>query len=591
MRTFLKKGIAVFEVIAISITLIVGFNFGMAKNVQAATDGTITVNQEIAVKGKSGESKKYTFTAPESGVYYFTSAGDELMYGFLYIDGNLCKEDCGSGVKSNFLIDQYLTKGQECIIEIQGFNQHEFNSNLVVYDKANAQKVIVGIRAAKDVSDFYCELGEQLTLNVEAYDLTGEKVNIDLDKCEIKWYTEKDYGEKSEKTRLDATGTSYTIDKIKRTDFWEQDDYLMYYTADMYYLGEFIDFVCFEIENKAEYIGMTGEKHTASEGDSITLTLGVYDYYGNRLDVSQGYTLHWYKEIANEYIDDRIETDLGISGPQYTINSIDATDFIDQGNGYECYYMVSVYKNDKFVGNEFFYIYPSSYKSKDREYTVSKGDKLTLTPYIVYENGNEAVLSGDDLSFEWCMFNDRNETDDKYVYKELGNGSTYTIDSIDGSEFYNKENLYIRYKCTVYKKGEEIGTTYFYIYEKEEQVTRGEQPTTGGKPISVPIKVKAPTKAKITKVMAKKKSARKVKLSFKKTSNTAGYQVAVYTTKKNAKNNKAIAKKFVKKTNATIRSKKFKNKKMLYVRVRAYALDGKTKVYGKWSSIKKVKIK
>ena len=66
--------------------------------------------------------------------------------------------------------------------------------------------------------------------------------------------------------------------------------------------------------------------------------------------------------------------------------------------------------------------------------------------------------------------------------------------------------------------------------------------------------------------------------------------MAVYTTKKKAKNNKgAIIKKFIKKLTATIKSKKLAKKKKLYVRARAYALYGGKKVFGKWSAVKVVK--
>lgn len=56
-----------------------------------------------------------------------------------------------------------------------------------------------------------------------------------------------------------------------------------------------------------------------------------------------------------------------------------------------------------------------------------------------------------------------------------------------------------------------------------------------------------------------------------KTNGAAGYQVAVYKDKKTAKNNKTpiLTKKIVK-LKFSIISKKFKNRKTLYVRVRAY---------------------
>ena len=44
-----------------------------------------------------------------------------------------------------------------------------------------------------------------------------------------------------------------------------------------------------------------------------------------------------------------------------------------------------------------------------------------------------------------------------------------------------------------------------------------------------------------------------------------------------------------KKTKYTI--KKLKKKKTYYIRVRAYKMNGRKKVYGKWSTVKKVKIK
>lgn len=111
-------------------------------------------------------------------------------------------------------------------------------------------------------------------------------------------------------------------------------------------------------------------------------------------------------------------------------------------------------------------------------------------------------------------------------------------------------------------------------------------------PVPEVTTVKAPEKAVIKKVVAKKVISKKVKISLKKIYGAKGYQIAVYNTKRNAaKNKNAIVKKFFKKTSLTVTSKKLKNKKTLYVKVRAYKLDGKRKIYGKWSKAKKVKIK
>lgn len=78
---------------------------------------------------------------------------------------------------------------------------------------------------------------------------------------------------------------------------------------------------------------------------------------------------------------------------------------------------------------------------------------------------------------------------------------------------------------------------------------------------------------------------KKLKLTIKKAKNIKGYQVQ-YATDKKFKKKKALT---TKKTSITI--KKLSKKKTYYVRVRAYVLNGKKKVYGKWSKVKKVKIK
>lgn len=94
-------------------------------------------------------------------------------------------------------------------------------------------------------------------------------------------------------------------------------------------------------------------------------------------------------------------------------------------------------------------------------------------------------------------------------------------------------------------------------------------------------------------IKAKRKSSKKIQVKLKKTKRAKGYQVAVYKSKKKAKKNRGtLVKKTYKKTTFTIKSKKFKKKKKLYVKARAYNFKtGKKKQYGKWSNVKKVKKK
>lgn len=107
-------------------------------------------------------------------------------------------------------------------------------------------------------------------------------------------------------------------------------------------------------------------------------------------------------------------------------------------------------------------------------------------------------------------------------------------------------------------------------------------PTPKPSPAPTPI-VKKPAKVKIKSAKNIKKKTIVVK--YKKASNAKGYQVWWATSKKFKK----AKKKFTKKT--TYKIKKLKKKKTYYIKVRAYNLNGKAKIYGAYSKVKKVKVK
>ena len=91
------------------------------------------------------------------------------------------------------------------------------------------------------------------------------------------------------------------------------------------------------------------------------------------------------------------------------------------------------------------------------------------------------------------------------------------------------------------------------------------------------------SKGKIKKV--KNLKGKKVKLTLKKIENAKGYQIAYATNKKFRKKKLFTSKKM------TVTIRKLKKKKTYYFKVRAYSsVNGKRK-YGKWSNVKKIKIR
>ena len=93
------------------------------------------------------------------------------------------------------------------------------------------------------------------------------------------------------------------------------------------------------------------------------------------------------------------------------------------------------------------------------------------------------------------------------------------------------------------------------------------------------------TLSKVILQVPKNKKGRKLVVRWNAVKDVKGYQLQ-YALNKKFKKKKSVQ---TKKTKYTI--KKLKKKKTYYIRVRAYKMNGKKKVYGKWSTVKKVKIR
>ena len=122
------------------------------------------------------------------------------------------------------------------------------------------------------------------------------------------------------------------------------------------------------------------------------------------------------------------------------------------------------------------------------------------------------------------------------------------------------------------------------IKSQNSNVGKGNTSSTAGQKILRIPQVKGLKILSQSKKVKKSKTC-KVTLSWKKVTGAKCYQLQ-YALNKKFKKKKSIQ---TKKTKYTI--KKLKKNKTYYIRVRAYKMNGRKKVYGKWSKVKKVKIK
>ena len=229
--------------------------------------------------------------------------------------------------------------------------------------------------------------------------------------------------------------------------------------------------------------------------------------------------------------------------------------------------------------------------------SVGKSDiRLTNT---VEEKGNQAVVTAilENVSDRTATTTLKLYSDEKKS-KQLYTSETISIEPwkrVTKTITVNKSDLSYNANQAVYMLlhadvaegdcDESNNDSYAILYQSKINTnTNSQMSSNGGKKQSTSNKtVKAPSKVKLTS--AKNGKGTKINVKWKKVTGAKGYQLQ-YALNKKFKKKKSIQ---TKKTKYTI--KKLKKKKTYYIRVRAYKMNGKKKVYGKWSKVKRVKIK
>lgn len=288
---------------------------------------------------------------------------------------------------------------------------------------------------------------------------------------------------------------------------------------------------------------------------------------------------------------------INISSPQY----LDKPDYTRQGVGYG----ISNPSNFPTLKNEFlvfadasnYPIYLHCNIGRDRTGTICAllGGLLGM-----YE---EDIYRDYELSFfdNWCNGNLGNDTPDKWEQKRIGIMLDYIKEYYPADTLQGSVTRYMKEALTL--TDEDINNIKSNLLEDlSEPVTTRQFPTTTVAPTTTettvaptaqPVTVKPtgkpttkatrPGKAKIKKAKYKKK--RKISLKLKKVSGAKGYHIRYSDSKKFD----GYWDKYTKKLKYTL--KKLDKHTKYYIKVRAYKKIPGGKLYGKWSKVKKVKVK
>ena len=221
-------------------------------------------------------------------------------------------------------------------------------------------------------------------------------------------------------------------------------------------------------------------------------------------------------------------------------------------------------------------------------------DRIAVSKTLIDEENSEVTLSQDEYTFDGkeCVPEVKVVRDGE----ELTQGEQYSV-FYSNNKKAGTASVYIRgingYGGQIIK---EFSIKAPYVPAEEpttQDPTVNPNPNNGGTTVNnpgtgttttTPAAVTKPGKVSIGSAKAGKK---KITVKFKKVDGADGYQL-LYGLKKNFKG----AKKVNLKATATSKVlKKLKAKKKYFIRIRAYKLDGSTKVWGAYSKVKKVKVK
>ena len=169
--------------------------------------------------------------------------------------------------------------------------------------------------------------------------------------------------------------------------------------------------------------------------------------------------------------------------------------------------------------------------------------------------------------------------------------NTYIHTDNPNAKHYIRPALHLKKSSTHYKKAGTVNIYNEIDVERTPKPLPTMIPTQTPTPTSTPTpqapnkvvkKVAAPSKP--TKVKVKNNKKKTATVTWSKVSGAKGYQVQYAYSAPFSKKTKTVS------TNKFV-AKKLKKKKTYSFRVRAYKMNGKKKLYGKWSKVVRIKIK
>ena len=225
-------------------------------------------------------------------------------------------------------------------------------------------------------------------------------------------------------------------------------------------------------------------------------------------------------------------------------------------------------------------IYAEDFDIRLSQYTFKRVNSNHMQPYTpkvsVYYNGKELIY-GKDYTFDFRDYYTEGTAYVDVTGKDYFTGTqtvSYTILPADEEPPYQEPPWW----------GSSSSQNKNQTGNKSDKNKTGNSSSSNKN--SSTQAVQEPTK--VTRVKVSNLWGRKIKVSWSRQQKISGYQIQYAQNKKFTKSNKTVN---VSRGSSLKIIRGLKKKKTYYVRVRAYAASGNSKLYGAWSKSVKIKIK
>ena len=324
---------------------------------------------------------------------------------------------------------------------------------------------------------FRSDEGTMITLSPDVIDAKANKTNSSDSKFSYKWYKCK-IG-LNEKKQV-ATGASYTINSIAKSDYYADSDDInefgTYFRCELYVDGVLTDYILYGLYGYGFYnIYAVNEVIYANIGDSVKLDTYVEKYMKGKVDSNNTrFSYSWDKCVKTGTKNWRFgfSQDLGVNTSSYTINSVsqedyafeDSDDIGDNDEVVDTTYTCTLYVDDVYMSEVEFKILPMTSEAKsyylDSEETTKyakEGNTVTLSA-TVKQNDSAVDVNNSRFSFKWYRY--RNDKKENSV---LSTKSSLVINSFDEDDFYDTGNYDTYYVCELYVDGNKVSSEDFYV--------------------------------------------------------------------------------------------------------------------------------